>query len=56
MLKAMKNLCVAYKGYNTTTGEGAHTLIKAYCAYKRKLDELEKNLERVNKYLEKEVK
>lgn len=56
MLKTMRKFWVAVEGYNKTTGEGAHELIQAYCAYKRKMDELERNLERVNKILEKEVK
>ena len=52
----MRNFWKAVKGYNTITGEGAHELIQAYCAYKRKLDELDRNLERVNEILAKEVK
>lgn len=52
MLNAMKNLREAFANYNSTTGEGANELIKAYCAYQRKNGEVSEALERVEKIFE----
>ena len=48
MIKAMKKLDVALKGYNAKTGEGANELLLALLDYQKKSREVDEALKKVD--------